>query len=79
MLRFGVPASAVRLKMETDGANPLVLECDPEKPLPKKFVPQGDPLEAYVDGPALRDDHRFARFFKVSVGPAAITPRCPCV
>ena len=53
--------------MRQEGLNPLVLACDPDKPLPKKFVVVSleDELNAYTDGPPLQDDPRFSKFFKV--------------
>ncbi len=50
--------------MVQEGLNPLVLYCDPEKPLPKKFVvvPVG---EEFTDGPPLKNDPVYGKYFKV--------------
>ena len=73
MLKFGIPMPAAQLKMIGEGLDPLVLECDPDKPLPKKFVPKEDEMERYTDGPALKDHETYGKFFKV---PTALTPEC---
>jgi hypothetical protein len=67
MLKFGIPLPAAQLKMVGEGLNPLVLECDPEKPLPKKFVVKDvqDEMEAYTDGPVLTEHPVFGKYFKV--------------
>jgi hypothetical protein len=67
MLKFGIPVPAAQLKMIAEGLNPLVLECDPDKPLPKKYVVKDvvDEMEAYTDGPKLGEHEVYAKYFKV--------------
>jgi hypothetical protein len=65
MLKFGIPPPAVKLKMQSEGVIPDVLDCDPSKPLPKRFLPPEDEMEQYTDGPPLKEDPRFAKFFQV--------------
>ena len=36
MLKMGLPRGAVVIKMTADGADPAVLDLDPDKPLPSK-------------------------------------------
>ena len=67
MLKFGIPPPAVKLKMQQDGLNPDVLDCDPTKPLPKRFVSQEDQLEAFIDGPPLKDEPLYKKYFQVRV------------
>lgn len=38
MLRFGHPKEVVKHKMQRDGLDPWVMDCDPNKPLPPKPV-----------------------------------------
>jgi hypothetical protein len=65
MLKFGIPPPAVKLKMQSEGVNPDVLDCDPTKPLPKRFLPPEDEMELYTDGPPLKEDPRFMKYFQV--------------
>ncbi|KAJ8598313.1 hypothetical protein CTAYLR_007538 [Chrysophaeum taylorii] len=37
MLKMHLPRGAVECKMKAEGVDPAILDCDPEKPLPKKF------------------------------------------
>ncbi len=67
MLKFGIPPPAVKLKMQQDGLNPDVLDCDPTKPLPKRFVSQEDQLEAFIDGPPLKEEPLYKKYFQARV------------
>ncbi len=66
MLKFGIPPPAVKLKMQQDGVNPDVLDCDASKPLPKKYVSVEDQLEAYIDGPPVKEEPLYQKYFQVN-------------
>ncbi len=78
MVQVGIPAVAVEGKMRQEGLNPQILSCDPEKPLPKLFVVVSleDILNAYTEGPPLKEDPRFEKYFKVRVKSAVSTSIC---
>lgn len=65
MLKVGIPPPAVKVKMSSEGLNPEVLDCDPTKPLPKRLLPPEDPMEKYTDGPPLKDDPVYKKYFTV--------------
>ncbi len=67
MLKFGIPMPAAQLKMMAEGLDPLVLECDPEKPLPKRLAPKVDEMEVHIEGPPLSDHPEYGKYFKVSL------------
>jgi hypothetical protein len=61
MLRMGVPLEGVKHMMVKDGVDPAILDCDHSQPLPAKFSP-------FTDGPPLKDDPVYGKFFKVGTG-----------
>jgi hypothetical protein len=54
----GVPPEAVKHMMVKEGVDPAVLDCDPNLPLPDAFSP-------YTNGPPLKQDPVYEKFFKV--------------
>jgi hypothetical protein len=63
MLSMGLPAGAVKHKMQKDGKDPAVLDLDPNKPLPrKKKAKAAEPEEPQIP---LKDMPQFAPYFKM--------------
>ena len=60
MLKAGVPRPAVEQKMEFENLDTSVLDLDSEKPLSAQKL-----QERSDDGPALKDDPNYSKFFKM--------------
>jgi hypothetical protein len=59
MLKMGLPMDAVKHAMKRDGCDPFIMDLDPEKSL-KSQRGGGDD-----DGPPLRDDPDYSKYFKM--------------
>ena len=59
MLKMGLPMDAVKHAMKRDGCDPSVMDLDPEKSLKSQ---RGGSKE---DGPPLRDDPDYSKYFKM--------------
>ena len=68
MLAMGIPEGAVRQALQKEGKDPDVATMDPNK----SYASQAKPK--VKDGPPLKDDPEYAKFFKVK----AIMPRSRC-
>jgi len=61
MLKIGLPMGAVKNALVRDGKDPSIMDLDPEKSLKSQL--EGDDVED--DGPPLKDDPEFAKYFKM--------------
>ena len=59
MLKMGLPMDAVKHAMKRDGCDPSVIDLDPAKSLKSQRVGGED------DGPPLRDDPDYSKYFKM--------------
>ena len=55
-----LPAGAVKQKMTAEGLDPAILDMDPNSPAPSAGGGGGG-------GPPLKDDPKYAKFFKMCV------------
>lgn len=69
MLKMGIPAGAVRQKLQKEGKDPNVVDMDQEKSYASQIKGEGGGDENDA-GPQLKDDPEYAKFFKVSLGEA---------
>lgn len=71
MLTMGIPEGAVRQALQKEGKDPDVATMDPNKSYASQAKPKVE------DGPPLKDDPEYVKFFKVTVR----SPRLawPCV
>ena len=67
MLAMGIPEGAVRQALQKEGKDPDVATMDPNK----SYASQAKPK--VKDGPPLKDDPEYAKFFKVKAKNASIT------
>jgi len=58
MLKMHLPPQAVKNKMEAEGLDPAIIDMDPEGPPPAA-------APAATDGVPLKDDPKYAKFFKM--------------
>ena len=67
---MNIPLEAIKHSMTKDGVNPDMLDCDPNAPAPKlkpKVVTPAPSKKKAADPnePKLKDDPKYAKFFKM--------------
>ncbi len=60
MLKMGLPVGAVKNALTKDGKDPAVMDLDPEKSLTAQMS-----VASEDNGPALKDDPEYAKYFKM--------------
>ncbi len=63
ILQMGLPIGAVRQALQREGKDPNIVDMDPEK----SYASQNKSTVEKNDGPLLKDDPEFIKYFKVSV------------
>ena len=60
MLKMGLPLGAVKNSLVRDGKDPAIMDLDPNKSLVSQMS-----LAEEVDGPPLKDDEEYSKYFKM--------------
>jgi len=63
MLKMGLPKDAARNALQRDGKDPAIIDLDPEKSLKSQM--KSDNEDNSDDGPALKDDPEYAKYWKM--------------
>jgi hypothetical protein len=63
MLKMGLPIGAVKNALTKDGKDPSIMDLDPNKSVKSQM--SGGDASADDDGPALKDDPEYAKYFKM--------------
>jgi hypothetical protein len=61
---MGIPIGAVPQALQKEGKDPNILDMDPEKSYASQVKKDGAKKD---DGPPLKDDPEFSKFFKVCI------------
>mmetsp|Transcript_7959 Transcript_7959/g.27842 ORF Transcript_7959/g.27842 Transcript_7959/m.27842 type:complete len:1349 (-) Transcript_7959:196-4242(-) len=64
MLRMHIPKAAVQMQMTQAGLDPQILDADPEAAA-DAVLAAFKPVEKKAEGPALRDDPKYSKYFKM--------------
>merc|ERR1712238_188641 len=63
MLKMGLPMGAVQHAVTRDGKDPSIMDLDPNKSVKSQLENDDDKEED--EGPALKDDPEYAKYFKM--------------
>merc|ERR1712194_64187 len=63
MLKMGLPIGAVKNALVRDGKDPSIMDLDPNKSVKSQL--KGDEDEDEDDGPPLKEDPDFIKYFKM--------------
>lgn len=65
---MGIPSGAVRQALQKEGKDPNIVDMDPEKSYAsqvKKAEVKVEKKDSAAEGPALKDDPEYTKFFKM--------------
>jgi hypothetical protein len=70
---MGLPKGAVQNALKKEGKDPNIVDMDPEKSYASQVKKDGAEKD---DGPPLKDDPEYSKFFKVSVVQLSLSCHC---